>query len=143
MEKTNRFKTLVLYLIGEGVINSQKELADKLDYPATTLSQIINGRIGTSEKFIARIKHLQPNLNENWLLTGEGEMLLSQGQTQHVSGTSNITQQNHHGNNTVSTDDRLLSILEEQGHQLTTSQAQLTTAQEQITQLLTIISNKL
>lgn len=136
MEKTNRFKTIVLYLVGEGTVTSQKDLADKLGYPATTLSQIINGKMGTSDKFIAKLKHLQPNINEDWLLTGEGEMLLKSGQSVTVSGSSNITQQNKNGDNHVSNDDRLISIIQEQSHQLTTSQ-------EQITQLITIIREKL
>lgn len=136
MEKTNRFKTIVLYLIGEGTITSQKDLADKLGYPATTLSQIINGKMGTSNKFVAKLKQLQPDINEDWLLTGEGDMLLTEKQEQHITGTANITQQNQHGNNTVSTDDKLISIIQEQTHQLTTSQ-------EQITQLITIIKEKL
>lgn len=74
-------------------------------------------------------------INIDWLLTGNGEMLQGSSQ-QHVTGNSNITQQNKNGNNNVSSDDRLISIIQEQSHQLTTSQ-------EQITQLITIIREKL
>lgn len=132
-----RYKMLIAYMITHNYAQTQKELANVLGYKnPTTLSQIINGKIETSDKFLGKLKDVAPELNLDWLKTGEGEMLLKSGQNVTVSGNSNITQQNKNGNNHVGSDDRLLSIIEEQSHQLTTSQ-------EQITQLITIIKEKL
>jgi len=51
---------------------TQKELAKKMGYHETYISDIERGRTKPSNKFILRISEIF-NINPEWLLTGEGE----------------------------------------------------------------------
>lgn len=59
---------------------SVNSLAKKLDFSRTTVHNIIseNGRrTSPSHDFYAKLKESFENINLNWLITGEGEMLVS------------------------------------------------------------------
>ena len=70
-----RITDVVSYLIFSKVALDKRDLSQKLGYNVSSFSQIINGRVPVSDKFIERLLEFAPDLNENWLLTGEGEML--------------------------------------------------------------------
>ncbi|WP_323755427.1 helix-turn-helix transcriptional regulator [Roseivirga sp.] len=63
---------------------SVNSLAKQLDFSRTTIHNIIseNGRrTSPSHDFYAKLKESYENINLNWLITGEGEMLLDESQS--------------------------------------------------------------
>lgn len=93
MTKIDRYKILVRYLISIGVAASQQELGTKVGYNnASAFSQVINGKAVEPKNFMNKLKELSPNLNLEWLETGEGNMLIeenvnSQENTQENAGS--------------------------------------------------------
>lgn len=79
MEKIDRYKILVRHLVKQGVASSQKDLAQKMGYKnESSFSQIINGKVNEPKDFIEKFVSYIPDLNRDWLLYGEGEMLKSE-----------------------------------------------------------------
>lgn len=74
MTDTQRIKKAINWLIFQGVAESEKELADLLGYTKSSFSQIVNGKVPLSEKFVKRLCGLDENINEVWILTGEEDM---------------------------------------------------------------------
>jgi hypothetical protein len=75
MTDFQRTKKVIDWLIFQGKIKSQKELARELGYTESSMSQIINGKVPLSERFVKKLSMMGDNINENWMLTGEGDML--------------------------------------------------------------------
>lgn len=77
MENTlnQRVSDVIRFLIFSKVALDKQDLAQKLGYNVSSFSQIINGRVPLSNKFVEKLIEFAPNLNEHWLKTGEGEML--------------------------------------------------------------------
>ena len=74
--KTQRIKLAISYVISEGKAENQEDLGRKLGINNKSyLSQIVNGRVN-SDDFINKLIRLEGRIDKNWLLTGEGEMLL-------------------------------------------------------------------
>ena len=65
-----RVSEIVKYLIFSKVALDKKDLSQKLGYNASSFSQIINGRVPVSDKFIERLMELAPGINEDWLTKG-------------------------------------------------------------------------
>lgn len=72
MADIQRVKKVVNWLIFQEVAESEKELADLLGYTKSSFSQIVNGRVPISEKFVRKLCGLDKNINEVWVLRGEG-----------------------------------------------------------------------
>ena len=70
-----RVSDVIRFLIFSKVALDKQDLAQKLGYNVSSFSQIINGRVPMSNKFIEKLIEFVPDLNEEWLKTGEGEML--------------------------------------------------------------------
>lgn len=95
MNNIDRYKILIRYAKDNGFIGSQKDLAYKLGYKdEVSFSQIINGKTKEPKDFIQRINKIIP-FNPDWLLTGNGEMLLNTSPVQTVTGDGN------HDNNMI------------------------------------------
>lgn len=78
MNRIDRNKTLVRHILNCGIASSQKDLGVKLGYAnESSFSQIINEKVPYPKNFIERITAIVPDLNTDWLLTGEGEMLIT------------------------------------------------------------------
>lgn len=76
MKKIDRFKSLIRYCKENGIVSSQKDLGVKLGYQnESSFSQVINGKVDEPKDFINRLCNLIPELNKEWLMTGEGSML--------------------------------------------------------------------
>lgn len=56
---------------------NERELAEKLGYTKSSFSQIVNGKVPLSERFVQKLASVDKNINEVWILTGEGNMLNS------------------------------------------------------------------
>lgn len=74
MTENQRIKKVINWLIFQGVAESEKELADLLGYTKSSFSQIVNGKVPLSEKFVKKLCGLDENINEVWILKGEGEL---------------------------------------------------------------------
>lgn len=61
-----RIKEAINHYIGHG-FKSQKELAEKMGYSEMYLSQVLNGRVPLSTKFVERLKRVCPDLNKEYL----------------------------------------------------------------------------
>jgi transcriptional regulator with XRE-family HTH domain len=76
MTDLERIIKVVDWLIFEKKIESQRDLAEKLSYTESSLSQIINGKVPLSSKFIKKLSILDERINIDWIIDGVGEMLL-------------------------------------------------------------------
>ena len=130
MNRIIRNKILVQEIINRGICSSQKELGVLLGYENESyFSQIMTG-LKTPKNFITKIKSLLPDLNEDWLLNGRGDMFGTPIEPNViVSGNGNAV-----GNNSINTatDSQLIAEI--------AAQRRLTEkSQEQIDRLLSII----
>lgn len=64
------------FLYHKGIVHSIRELAEKMDKARPSVSRALNGVEGyVTEKFLSTFCGAFPEINPDWLLTGEGEML--------------------------------------------------------------------
>ena len=156
-------------MIKVGIIASQKDLGAKMGYAnESTISQIINEKVKEPKDFVDRLSSFVPDLNKEWLETGEGAMLISQdnhGGGQHFHGPITGTNPQFAGNNLTNNPpctfgveiDKIVSAmtaqadLTKEAHEITRraqaqvdrAQAQVDVAQQQVNRLLSIIEQKL
>lgn len=76
METEKRLKKVVNWLIFQEVAENERALAELLGYTKSSFSQIMNGKVPLSDKFVKKLCRLDENINEVWVLTGEEEMFL-------------------------------------------------------------------
>lgn len=77
MENLKRLKRIINWLIFREIAENERALADLMGYTKSSFSQIVNGKVPLSEKFVKKLCSLDENINEVWLMTGDGEMLLT------------------------------------------------------------------
>lgn len=70
-----RLKILIDELKKRREILSQAEFAEIVGISRTQFSELVTGKRQLSDKAIHKITRAIPELNEDWLRTGEGEML--------------------------------------------------------------------
>ena len=80
-----RLKKVVKWLIFSGFGENEKELAELLGYTKSSFSQILNGKVPLSDKFLDKICSLDKNINKVWILENKGEMLKSSNNTPAVA----------------------------------------------------------
>lgn len=78
-ETLRRLKKAINWLIYSEKAENERALADLLGYTKSSFSQIVNGRVPLSEKFLDKLCRLDANLNKVWIKTGDGSMLLQGG----------------------------------------------------------------
>ena len=86
MTETQRVKKVINWLVFMEYAENERELAEKLGYTKSSFSQIVNGKVPLSERFVQKLASVDRNINEVWIMTGEGNMLNSV-----EAGTSVIT----------------------------------------------------
>lgn len=170
MNKIDRYKILVRHLISMGLATSQKDLGTKLGYNnESAFSQLINGKVVEPKNFTEKLKNLVPDLNIDWLETGEGAMLIStqdnHGGGQHFHGDIAGNNNQFAGNNLTNNPpcsfgpelDKIVTAMTAQAeitkeaHEITRraqaqvdrAQAQVDKAQCQIDRLLALLEVKL
>lgn len=74
MTELQRIKKVCKWLIFNDFAENDKELADKLGYTKSSFSQILNGKVPISGKFIDKLCDLDKNINKVWVLSEKGEM---------------------------------------------------------------------
>jgi hypothetical protein len=75
MPDLHRIRKVIQWLIFNDIIVNDADLAQKLDYKPTYLSQLLNGKVAVSENFIEGLISLDPRLNRDWLVHGKGTIL--------------------------------------------------------------------
>lgn len=75
MTELERVIKVVDWLVFDNVVKTRRDLADKLKYTESSLSQIINGKVPLSPRFIKRLSILDQRINSNWIEKEEGSML--------------------------------------------------------------------
>lgn len=86
MTETQRVKKVINWLVFMEYAENERELAEKLGYTKSSFSQIVNGKVPLSERFVQKLASVDRNINEVWVMTGEGNMLNSV-----EAGTSVVT----------------------------------------------------
>lgn len=71
-----RIKSLIDWLIFNKAIKNRRELAEKLGYTESSLSQILNEKVNLPEKFIKKLSDIDENIKIDWIFKGEGEMII-------------------------------------------------------------------
>lgn len=131
MDIVDRYKMVIRYAIGMGIVSNQKEYGQYIGYTnASAFSQIINNKAVVPKDFNVRFASVVPNLSLVWLLTGEGEMLIKDGSVEQ----NNIVGDNINGHNVTvgkSGDDYMKVIMQQS--------LQLSKSQEQIDRLITLL----
>jgi len=74
MSELQRIKKAINWLIFNEHATNEKKLAEKMGYTKSSFSQIINGKVTLSNKFIENLIAIDPNLNKTWIASGEGNM---------------------------------------------------------------------
>lgn len=134
-----RLKRLTKRLISDGHATNQRELASLLGYTESGLSQILTGKVAISKPFINKLYEIEPQINKDWLETGEGEMLTNQ--TIHATNStvvgSNI---NGSGNKIMHNDlSEIKMLVNEMAEQRKANSAIMQKKDEQIDRLLSIV----
>lgn len=149
MADNKRIKLLINWLISQGIISSQQELGEKFGITSKSyLSQLVNGR-AYSEEFINKLSEFDGRINREWLETGEGSMIISEGGSQTFHGDINGGNNKFSGRDmtvnppcTLGYDmERVFQEISAQRKLTEEAQAQTRKAQEQMDRLITIIEN--
>lgn len=76
MNESDRLKLIIRHLIGRGIAPNQKGIGELLGYKnESSFSQVVNGKVPTPSNLFKKLKNLDDRINEDWIKTGEGEML--------------------------------------------------------------------
>lgn len=78
MTEIERVTKVVDWLIFEKIVDSRRDLAEKLGYTESSLSQIINGKVNLSDRFIKKLSNLDSRINKEWINSGEDSMIYTQ-----------------------------------------------------------------
>lgn len=76
IEKGKRFRAVCDYLIGGAVAKTYRELGDMFGYKSyQSFWNIVKGEVPVPAKLLEKVHVMDPKINVDWILTGEGEML--------------------------------------------------------------------
>lgn len=122
MEHLQRIRQTLKWLIYNDIAKTDAEIAKLLGYTKSSFSQIVNGRVPMSDKFVSKLCSLDKNINAVWLQTGEGEMLSKQPSREEEPS--------------------MARVLEELAAQRSTLLAMLAEKDRHISQLLAMLNDK-
>lgn len=111
-----RFNEIVNELKRQRKIYSYADFARIVDIPRGDLSQMMSGKRKVSKRCVSNMLENFPEINEEWLRTGEGEMLKSTSTASNHSVSiagEEIKENNIH----VNTDDTLAMLIAEMAAQ--------------------------
>lgn len=132
---TTRLKKVINWLIFKEIAENERALADLLGYTKSSFSQIVNGKVPLSDKFLKSICALDKNINDVWIKTGNGDMLV-RPINQSVNGDNNT--QIAGNNNHIA----LPSTLDRAINEIAEQRKLVSKAQEQIDRLITLLERK-
>lgn len=137
MNRIDRYKILVRYIVSNGLASSQKDLGRKMGYNnESAFSQIINEKVSCPKDFSQKLKAIVPDLNLDWLETGAGDML---GRTinQEIMGDNNTSVAGNSNNiNSSATMEKAINEISEMRKLI---QEQVRNNQEQFDRFMSVI----
>ena len=137
MNRIDRYKILVRYIVSNGLASSQKDLGRKMGYNnESAFSQIINEKVSCPKDFSQKLKAIVPDLNLDWLETGVGDML---GRTinQEIAGDNNTSVAGNSNNiNNSATMEKAINEISEMRKLI---QEQVRNNQEQFDRFMSVI----
>lgn len=74
---TLRLRKAINWLIFQEVAENERALAERLGYTKSSFSQIVNGKVPLSDRFLKSLCALDENINDVWIRTGEGGLFKS------------------------------------------------------------------
>ena len=77
MTELERVTKIVDWLIYDKIVKSRRDLAEILGYTESSLSQILNGKVALSKRFIKKLSNIDDRINPEWVLQESGNMLTS------------------------------------------------------------------
>ena len=136
-----RLREVVNFLKKQRKVLSDGEFADKIDVGRSQLSEVISGKRKFSERYVLKLLTSFPEISEQWLRTGEGEMLKNTSYSQNVSPT--VLADDHStaiaGNkNVVNADQTIAMLVAEVAEQRRLTERVI----EQNSELLAIVAGK-
>lgn len=133
-----RLKVLIFELRKRKKVYSQAEFAEIVGISRTQFSEIVTGKRRLSDKAIHKIISAIPEINEEWLRTGEGEIFNSQSSTAGNSAVSINGEEITDNNIQVNTDATIAQLIAEVAAQRRVTEKIL----EQNSELIAIIAGK-
>lgn len=135
MEKKERINQAFSYLKDNGLVHTQKDLAERMGSTAPNVSSALKGVDNVlTDNFLLRFNNAFGGIfNDNWLLTGEGSMLsASDPDSVSVSSSTDLSSALNKAMDEIAAQrriteksqqqiDRLLSLLEADRHTSTAS----------------------
>lgn len=132
-----RIKKVVDYLKNNRYIRNQQDFTERIGSDKATVSQVLNNRINIPNNMFASIVDAFPFVSEDWMRTGEGEMVKPTN-TQHVKDGEYFTQT---GDVNAIPADILHKALDEISEMRKALTQALTTNQSHTERLLGIVGN--
>lgn len=149
MNRLQRIKKVVKYAIIQGIGENQAQIGQKMGYNSySAFSHVLNGSDKEPINFVGRLSTLIPNLNVQWIETGEGEMINDSEQkvAQIVCESDDISKVKAIVQLLVKKHERELVAKNVQitktQDQITKSQEQISKSQEQIDRLISLLEKK-
>lgn len=140
MDKKERLRRAFEYQRGKGVLKTQKDLATALGATASNVSKALNGDSNfLTTSFLERFVETFPETSLRWLLTGEGDMLVS-GNTATAGNGSNQVVGNNTGHISQTTASDLTTTIADLTDIIKQAQATTITAQAQTNALIAQLS---
>ena len=133
-----RLKVLIFELRKRKKVYSQAEFAEIVGISRTQFSEIVTGKRRLSDKAIHKIISAIPEINEEWLRTGEGEIFKSQTSTAENGAVSITGEEIKENNIQVNTDETIAKLIAEVAAQRRVTEKVL----EQNSELIAIIAGK-
>ncbi len=81
MSANERVKILIGYLKSNKIIRNQQDFVERIENNASVVSEILSNKRGVSEKFVRSINNAFSFISTKWIMTGEGEMIMSEPET--------------------------------------------------------------
>ncbi len=84
--RVERIREALEWLKTNGVFRSNREIAEKMGYNPSMLSQVITGKSAVSQRFVKSLCTVAPGLRYEWVWTGKGEMFRAPLVPEPISG---------------------------------------------------------
>ncbi|MDE6091111.1 MAG: hypothetical protein K2G41_10450 [Duncaniella sp.] len=85
-KRVERIREALEWLKTNGVFRSNREIAEKMGYNPSMLSQVITGKSAVSQRFVKTLCAVAPGLRQDWVWNGNGDMFMPQIVPEPVSG---------------------------------------------------------
>lgn len=108
-----RFKEIADELKNQRKVYTYADLARILDVPRGDLSQMMSGKRKVSKRCVSNLLANFPEINEDWLLSGEGEMLKDTSAIADNHSISIAGEEIKENNIRVNTDETIASLIAE------------------------------